>query len=94
VSAARPHLVPTAVPDAVPPSRPVPVPPSRTERPEAVPAGSSSSRTLAEEFAAEIAAGRIPGVKRIQRRMGGSQDTAYKHQAALRALAGLEPAPA
>jgi hypothetical protein len=76
----RVRRVETAVP------RPVPVPvfvPSRPARAEAVPAGCA----LEDEFAAEIASGRIPGVKLIQRRMGGGQDTAYRHQARLRELA-------
>ncbi len=69
--------------------------PVLTSVPPAVPAGpgrNCSGRTLEDVFAAEIAAGRIPGVKQIQRRMGGGQDTAYKHQERLRALAVPVPA--
>jgi hypothetical protein len=65
-----------------------PVVPARTEIPvPAGPARDGASRTLEDEFAAEIAAGRIPGVKLIQRRMGGGQPAAYKYQERLRALA-------
>ena len=82
VPASRPTLVPAAVPGPIA----LPVPP----RTEAVPGG----RSLEDEFRAEIVAGRIPGIKRIQKRMGGSQDTAYKHQAGLRALIDAQPVPA
>jgi hypothetical protein len=78
--AARSAPVLTSVPDRVPPAVP------------AGPGPSAPGRTLEDEFAAEIAAGRIPGVKQIQRRMGGGQDTAYKHQERLRALAVPVPA--
>jgi hypothetical protein len=69
----------------------VAVPSPRAARTEIVPGGDSSSRTLEDEFRAEITAGRIPGIKLIQRRMGGSQDTAYKHQERLRALGSSAP---
>ena len=37
-------------------------------------------------FAAELTGGRVPGVKRIQREVGGDQDDAYEVQAYLRTL--------
>lgn len=78
---------PVPVP-VVPAEAPVP-PPVVPPRIPPVPRGVPESRTLAEEFAAEIAARKIPGVKQIQRRMGGSQTRAYKHQAEIRRLAGV-----
>ena len=71
----RPVPVLAAVPDPIP-----------TAIPAAGAGGPGPSRTLKDEFAAEIAAGTVPGVKAIQRRMGGGQDRAYQHQATLRAL--------
>lgn len=75
------RAVPAKTP-VVPHSVPEPSPRRVPARIDATP----GRRTLEEEFAAEIAAGRVPGIKRIQRRMGGSQDTAYKHQERLREL--------
>jgi Protein of unknown function (DUF2637) len=79
----------------VPPVVPTPIPvqasipdPVVSAIPPAVPAV-PGSRTLADEFEAEIAQRRIPGVKQIQKRMGGNQDTAYKLQDQLRQLAGV-----
>ncbi len=79
-------------------TRRVPVPRSASVLaavPDRVPAGpapGAPGRTLEDVFAAEIAAGKVPGVKRIQRQMGGGQDTAYKQQERLRVLAAAQPA--
>jgi len=64
----------------------------RVSRVPAGPAPGAPGRTLEDVFAAEIAAGKVPGVKRIQRQMGGGQDTAYKQQERLRVLAAAQPA--
>jgi hypothetical protein len=69
-SAVKPVPVPAAVPRAVP-ARVVP---------------STPGVSLQDEFAAEIASGKVPGIKAIQRRMGGGQPLAYQHQERLRAL--------
>lgn len=69
-----PEEIASVVPEAIP-AVPIPIP---------------GGRTLAEEFRAEIAQRKIPGVKQIQRRMGGGQPLAYQYQERLRALATTE----
>jgi hypothetical protein len=91
---------PAEIPAAVPAAVPMPELPGTAELPDTsagipeletipatdttpVPAGSDAARV----FAAEVAAGKVPGIREIRRRMRCGQPAAYTVQAQLRELA-------